>query len=375
MPWFFLAAGGLASAASPTFRLDDFEVTLALPEGKWRLRRWSGREVVVDLSQAQGTVRLVAWGTPIQVPIDDPLAWQSLYETHVAEWGGHSEGVTAARMVRIASRPVAFTDLTFRDPAERALHAASLAVPGANLHVAVAVPKGATELGDTLRRSVIEGATIATSPPDRHPPVLDTVGGTIRLPPGWRRPLDQERMQLVAPRTTLQGPPRETCDVALRPYAGVAPALLFVCHRDLWVGVVDQHSVPWVDETLRQAVFGADHEPATVVELDEGLGFRFGTLQAGTPIAGLLPQANGVTQLELIGPADRQAALIDDLDTAMRGATLAGPHPASLFEWVWYWLRVRPTSLPTLLGLGLCLAFVGGLARAIVTRRNAEVSP
>ncbi len=345
-----------ASAATPTFTLDRAEVALTLPEGAWRLVRWSADTLQVLLQRPGPDLRLDAWWVPVQVPVTEAEAWAAVFEHHVVSIGG-APGAAATELRRLESRSVAYVDLPFvvaGGPA-RGLRGATLEVAGGNLHVAVSGPDGAAREAADLLAGVLAGLAGELPPSGTYEATIETPGAVLRLPVGWRPELEVEDVVTVGPDAD--------CTTALAPRAAAPPGQLAICHEPLGLGVVDEHTFRFVEPTVRAALFEGSVPPGEPASVDDQLGFRFRLSE--DRIVTVVPHVAGALRLDLRAPD------ADDLEQLMGRTQLGGPHPASLGDWLWYWLWVRPTSLPV---LALAAAFAGGGLAIRLTRRAREPS-
>lgn len=350
MAWWFLLFGGSASAVGPSFTLDDLDVTLALPEGKWRLHRWSGSDLQVRRTQRARPVDLTAWSTPLQASVAPGEAWKPIFEAHLATLDATWVQPGEVRTEVVAGRPVALVDFTFRlDTGPQVLRGATLAVPGANLHVALTGP--ATAAGDTeaVRATIIGQMTGAQPALSTYGAPLEGIDITIPLPPAFRPLLDQERPHV---------PEFEDCAVAIAPRPGKAAEVLALCHRSGRIGILDEHSFGLIEPVVRAGVPDA-HEAGHPFPIGDRTGVSYG-------LEAIVPSPRGLVHAHLQGPGATPDRLVELLQTA----TLSGPHPASIGDRVEYWLWARPMSLAV---VGLIALFGGGLVAR--TRRKGTVRP
>jgi len=345
MTWLLVLVAPIASAASPTFALDHLEVAVHLPEGGWRLARWSGEALVVDLRHPDGPIRLEAWGTPIQVPLEEGRTWAPAFAEQL-----DVEPSGPARLDRIGDRQVVYSDLTPRDPSAT-VRAATLEVTGANLHIAVAGPRPAADTIEDVLDQVLASLDSPSPEPGAFGATVEVPGLKLALPPDWRPLLAAERDE------TGPSVGSEDCAHAIRPRPAAAPDRLALCPLTLSVGIVDEHTLRWVEPRVREVLDEAGAQ-VELLPIDDGHGLVF---DGGQPLVGVVPHAAGATTLELRGPGvDRDA-----LSALLSGVALTGPHPVSLSNRIWYWSWVRPAPLlVTLTGLGLAIGGIVGLRRA-----------
>ncbi|MEO0599911.1 MAG: hypothetical protein AAF211_00650 [Myxococcota bacterium] len=356
MPPFIVLFGLSAPAATPSYVLDAGDVVLMLPDGDWHLERWSADTLRVTLERPAGALRLAAWHTPVQVPVTSAETWARVFDDHAATLGGPPRSLERAELGRVESRPVAFVDLGFvgTDGVPQALSGATLEVAAGNLHVAITGPSAAA--GDTtdVLSGVLSGLAADLPPSGRYGATVAVPGVQVALPAQWRPPLDVEDIEVD-----------EGCAAALAPRPATEPARLTVCHDEVFLGVVDEYSFAVLEPEVRVAFFDGPVDPGEPLAVGDQTGFRY-RLGPDHEV-GLVPHIAGITRLDLQAPEP------GDLDALIRHTSLDGPHPASIADRVWYWLWVRPTSLPVLAELDTVLG--GMVAAARLTRRTAELPP
>lgn len=353
MTWFVTLVMSAGWALSPTYTLDHLDVAMTLPDGAWRLRRWSGDALNVDLAHPAGEIRLAAWGTPLQVPIIEGQSWTPVFAERLEL---ATTATPTARLDRIGDRLVALTDLELSGAPPRALRGATLEARGSNLHISVAGPASATAAIESVLSGVLASLDGQAPEPGAFGQTIEVPGVELVLPAGWRPRLPEER----------RADHGESCEQAVFPRAAAAPDWLEVCTLPLWLGIVDEHSFGRIEPLVRRAAFEDEPTPSgTALRVGEHLGFVFergheseasgasaarrASDQIGQVAAVVVvPHAAGATRFELIG-RDTDAG---QLRSAIRSATFDGPHPASLSDHLGYWLWTRPTPALTLLAGG-----------------------
>ena len=354
------------------FLLADLGVRIDLPDGTWRMTRWSDYDFKAEYASPTGTMLLFAWATPLQIPVSDPEGWTATYETKLEELQGLDPKIVKAETENVGGRPVALIDAAFtfgEGGLEGLLYGATLEIAGQNLHLAtVSGKQNARELGKQ-RTVILDKLDVRTAPlRGKFGSSVEASGITTTLPKAWRPPFDPEFPHVVTPAIKQLGlPDLEGCWTAIRPAAGIDVGVMITCQGGLQLGVVDEHSFEAADVVVRETIFGSvPVEPATPIDVGDRLGFVYAPRE-GLAV-GIVPYDRRVSRPWVLNAPDPAA----DLAAALEGSTFSGPHPASPVDQATYWLVHRTTS-PLVLGpLALIVLVLGGGIAFLASRGGSR---
>ena len=362
-----LAAPAASAAATdaPEYLLGDLGVRVDLPSG-WKMLRWSDWDFKAETSDSG--VMLFAWGTPYQVPVDDPGAWAPVYEAKIQELGGEAPKLVASELEKVGGRPVAALDLGFAfggGGAEGVLYGGTITVAGQNFHLAVVTAKVHARRAEEARDALLQRLDVR----EEGEPLETVAGATVsaggietKLPDGWREPTKPEVAGVTKRAAVLGLPDLTDCWIAMRPRPVAEPDVMVTCPAGMALGVVDELSFAGVEPRIREAVFGKAPVPAgQQLPLSDRLGVLFDPkLESQGLAVAVVPYDQGITRTWVLGePGD--ASLAEVARAAAQASTWSGPHPVTLGDQVSYYLTYQPTH-PVVLGSGLVgLLLVGGV--------------
>lgn len=347
------------------YLMNDYGIRVDLPED-WSGLSWS--DWALEAESEDRTLKIFVWGGGVQTPIvtADAKAWAQVIVDKAESIGAKDIVVEAADVADIAGRPTARTSLTFAfgKDLEGAFEGATFAVEGKMVHVAVLTAKrradkAADALSGVLARSEVRRPPAATA----YGAQVTGAGTTVKLPSGWRVPLERE-LSTVAKRAELLGIEDLTdCWTGLRPRAATDPDLLVTCGAGLNLGVVDAYSASDVDATLRERIFGGvEVGEADILDNQDGrVTFLYApNLGAHSLRVGIAPYGAGIARTWALGAAGADAILDGAVRKVLLEADYGEPHPAGAAEWVTYYVTYRPTSAPVLGAAALLVLVVGG---------------
>lgn len=353
----------VAGTTEPEFQLSDVGVRVDLPGG-WNMTRWSSFDLKAETGDP---IVLQAWASEVQSDLTtlDPAAWKPLYEAKLTEMGAGDEGIvnTRAEKATVQGQPAVFVDYSFKirktgTPA--VLKGATIAVEGQMFHLALVSvtrfdKKVASVRDDLMGRLEIQRGPAAVA----WGPEVTGDGFTHDLPDDWRLPVPLEN-DAVSKQISKLGLERlDGCWVAMKPAGPALPTSMVACQGGLLLGVVDAYSFADAEEKVRAKMFGtADVAPARAVELADRVAFAYDLHDKGLAV-GVVPYGKGVARVWVKGtPGD--PTLITSLEAVLQAGTYEGTHPASLGDWVGYYLAYRPLS-PVVVCPVLSVLVVGGL--------------
>lgn len=356
-----LAAPAAASerpANAPEFLLADLGVRVDLP-GSWKMTRWSDWDFKGETQD--GTVLVLVWATPLQVPVTDAAPWGAAYTAKVAEMKATEPTVRATRIEEIGGRKAAFVDAEFRFAGggdKGVLYGATFEIAGQDLHLATITGRARAGLAERSRADLARRLDFqGPGPASTYGATVEATGTTTKLPDDWRPLLDAEWNHVTGTLGKLGLEDVTGCWTAIRPRAMAAPDLMVTCPRNVQLGVVDEHSFETADQAVRDKLFGKSVPPATLVEVGDRVGFLY--VPRDGLAFGAVPNARGVAVTWAIG----EGPLGDAVRQAMQASTQSGPHPVETGEKISYWLTERTFS-PQVLCPALCC--LGGVGMVVV---------
>lgn len=356
--FFFVASVSVLHAASvqPTEPVSlDRGVQVALPGG-WTLDS-ANRETLLALGP-RGSAAWVAVGN-LQVDVD-PAAANAVGRRAINRLrsAGYDAGkVTRAEVRTEGDLAVALVRAEGSAPGKPDAVALMLSWPveAGMVHVGVRGPLA----DEAVLAAALERWKAAVS--GGNPPAdLASLGGAfigdngvgVTLPAGWRKPLQGE-LEALSPALKNIGmveldPAR--CWMAMTPTILDEADLVVGCVKDLQIGVLDEHSLPYEEESIRGQLFGSKataREAGEAVTLGDRLSIFYpmpsdghqDAIMAITPFGNQALMTYGLVR-EVEGQTARSTVEALLPSAVFPGADNGAPQIAAT-EWISYGLRAR----------------------------------
>ena len=371
---------GSGTCEAQTYDMNDAGLVLELPG--WDAAGWSDWDF--RGTHRDGPMAISVWYTAWQSEItEEVIRTNAVHYTRRLEGQEHAKNarVEELKIEDVGGRPTGLLTVRFnfdRVGALGVLYGASFAAEGKLIHVAVYGPAGADAKLRAARSRALSTLKQTKPPAALSAEPLSAPWGSVPLPPGWRAPLPAEAKDLAElTRSTGEVHP-EQCLQAVHPEPPDGAALLLLCSRDWHFGVLDAQSFPTLEPSFRAKLYGKGAEkvqPGRLYPMPDRTAVIFSpNLSGHTLRTALVPYADQILDVKLIGPAGGGDAIDATLQKVITGITWGGPEKGAPVytagEQVVYGMNYNPFHPLKLICVGIGLASVIGIARRMLKGRD-----
>ncbi len=378
-----LSGGGLfgtGQCQAQTYDMNDAGLVLDLPG--WEAAGWSDWDF--RGTHRDGPVAISVWYTAWQPEItEEAIRTNAVHLTRRIESLEHAKNarVEELKIGEVSGRPTGLLTIRFnfdRVGAPGILYGASFAADGKMIHVAVYGPAAADAKIRAARTRVLSTLKQTKPPAATSAEPLTAPWGSVPLPPGWRAPLPAEAKDLAELTKSTGEVHPEQCAQAVRPEPPDGAALLLLCSRDWHFGVLDEASFPTLEPSFRAKLYGKGAEkvqPGRLYPLPDRTAVIFSpNLSGHTLRTALVPYADQILDVKLIGPAGSGEAVEASLQKVISGIAWSGPDKGAPVytagETLMHGMSYNPFHPLKLICVGIGLVSVAGIARRVLKGRD-----